>query len=117
MGKSILKEKSYAFVILVVKLSQSLVTEKKEYVLRKQLLRIGTAIGAVIRETEFALSKADFIHKMSISLKEVNEPLYWLDLRKDTDYVPEEAHLIHFNLNKELVSMSVSAIKTTKSRN
>lgn len=116
MNKSILKDKSYAFAILIVKLSQLLVIEKKEYVLSKQLLRSGTAIGALIREAEFAQSKADFINKMSISLEEANETLYWLDLLKDTKYVTEETHLIHYNLNKELVAMLVSSIKTTKSR-
>jgi len=116
MSKSILKDKSYAFAILIVKLSQSLVNEKKEYVLTKQLLRSGTAIGALIREAEFAQSKADFIHKMSISLKGANETLYWLDLLRDTDYVTEETHLIHCNLNSELVAMLVSSIKTTKSK-
>jgi four helix bundle protein len=116
MSKSILKDKSYAFAILIVKLSPLLVNERKEYVLSKQLLRNGTAIGALIREAEFAQSKADFIHKMSISLKEANETLYWLDLLKDTDYVTSETYLTHYNLNKELVAMLVSSIKTTKSR-
>lgn len=116
MTRSILKDKSYAFAIMVVKLSQFLVSEKKEYVLNKQLLRAGTAIGALIREAEFAQSKADFINKMSISLKEANETLYWLDLLKDTDYITEEIHLLHYNLNKELVAMLVSSINTTKSR-
>ncbi|WP_458627111.1 four helix bundle protein [Winogradskyella sp. PC D3.3] len=116
MSKSILKKKSYAFAILIVKLSQLLVSKKKKYVLSKQLLRSGTAIGALIREAEFAQSKADFINKMSISLKEANETLYWLDLLKDTCYISIETHLIHYNLNKELVAMLVSSIKTTKSR-
>ena len=66
MSKSILKDKSYAFAIMVVKLSQFLVSEKKEFVLSKQLLRSGTAVGALIREAEFAQSQKDFIHKMSI---------------------------------------------------
>lgn len=116
MSKGILKDKSYAFAILIVKLFQSLVDEKKEFVLSKQLLRSGTAIGALIREAEFAQSKVDFIHKMSISLKEANETLYWLDLLKDTNYITEEIHLIHYNQNKELVAMLVRSIKTTKSR-
>lgn len=115
MGRSVLKDKSYHFAILIVKLSQILVNEKKEYVLSKQLLRSGTAIGALIREAEFAQSKADFINKLSISLKEANETMYWLDLLKDTDYIDKEAHQLHLVLNKELVAMLVSSIKTTKS--
>ncbi len=82
MGKSVLKEKSYAFAIRIVKLSQSLQAERKEFVLSKQLLRNGTSIGALIREGEFGQSKADFINKMSIALKEANETEYWLSIFK-----------------------------------
>jgi four helix bundle protein len=116
MSESILKTKSYQFAILIVKLSQALVSDKKEYVLSKQLLRSGTAIGSLIREAEFAQSKADFIHKLSVSLKEANETLYWLDLLKDTNYMDKENHQIHYELNKELVAMLVSSIKTVKSK-
>lgn len=116
MGKNVLKDKSYQFAILIVKLSQILVNEKKEYVLSKQLLRSGTAVGALIREAEFAQSKKDFINKMSISLKEANETLYWLDLIKDTGFISEVEHKNYFELNKELVAMLVSSIKTSKSK-
>jgi len=116
MSKNILKDKSYTFAIKIVKLVQLLVKEQKEFVLSKQLLRSGTAVGALIREAEFAQSKVDFIHKMSISLKEANETLYWLDLLKDTDYILTKNHLALTNDNKELVAMLVSSIKTTKSR-
>ena len=81
MKNNILKEKSYSFAIQIVKACESLIKERKEYILSKQLLRSGTAIGALIREAEFAQSKADFINKMSISLKEANETGYWLSLR------------------------------------
>jgi four helix bundle protein len=116
MSKSILKDKSYAFAILIVKLSQLLVSDKKEYILSKQLLRSGTAIGALIREAEFAQSRKDFINKMSISLKEANETLYWIDLLKDTNYIDKNQHSILLPLNKELVAMLVSSIKTSKSK-
>ena len=87
MSKSVLKDKSYAFAIRVVKLSQYLQTEKKEFVLSKQILRSGTSVGALIREAEFGQSKADFVSKMSISLKEANETEYWLCILKDTGYI------------------------------
>ena len=67
-----LKDKSYQFAIRIVKLSQFLQQDKKEFVLSKQVLRSGTAIGALIREAEFGQSKADFTSKMSIALKEAN---------------------------------------------
>lgn len=78
--KTILRDKSYAFAVRIVKLSQFLQSEKREFVLSKQLLRSGTAICALIKEAEFGQSKADFIHKMSISLKEANETEYWISL-------------------------------------
>jgi four helix bundle protein len=76
MKKSILKEKSYAFAVRIVKLVQHLQENRKEFVLSKQLLKSGTAIGALVREAEFGQSKPDFIHKMTIALKEGNETEY-----------------------------------------
>jgi four helix bundle protein len=116
MGKSILKDKSYDFALKIVKLYQALVSEKKEFVLSKQLLRSGTAIGALIREAEFAQSKADFIHKMSISLKEGNETLYWLELLKDSDLIADVKFDTLYDNCKELVAMLVSSIKTSKGK-
>lgn len=110
MRKNISKEKSYGFAILIVRLSQYLVTEKKEYVLSS-----GTAIGALIREADFAQSMADFIHKMSISLKEANETVYWLNLLKDTKFINEEKYEELHPISKELVAMPVNTIKTSKS--
>lgn len=114
MAKSVLKDKSYMFAIRIVKLSQLLQSEKKEFVLSKQLLRSGTAIGALIREAEFGQSKADFTSKMNIALKETNETDYWLCLLKDTDYL--DAKLFE-SLQKdcnELIAMLVSTVKTSK---
>ncbi|WP_419033208.1 four helix bundle protein, partial [Dysgonomonas gadei] len=85
--KSILVVKSYAFAVRIVNLVQFLRKEKSEYVLSKQILRSGTAIGALIREAEFAQSKSDFVHKLSIALKEANETDYWICLLKDTNYI------------------------------
>jgi four helix bundle protein len=87
MGKSILRDKSYLFAIRIVKLSQFLQTDKKEFVLSKQVLRSGTAIGALVKEAEYAQSNADFIHKLHIALKEANETEYWLSILFDTDYI------------------------------
>ncbi|PLX03146.1 MAG: four helix bundle protein [Marinilabiliales bacterium] len=114
MRNSVLNTKSYDFAIRIVKLSQLLQTEKKEYVLSRQLLRSGTAVGALIREPEFAQSRADFIHKMSISLKEANETIYWIDLLKDTDYISDSSHISLKNDCKELLRMLVSTVKTLK---
>jgi len=73
--KNVIKEKSFAFAIEIVFIYKIL-AERKEFVLSKQLLRSGTSIGANVRESEHAQSKADFIHKLSIALKEANETEY-----------------------------------------
>lgn len=114
MGKSILKEKSYAFAIKIVTLSQFLQAEKKEYVLSKQILRSGTSIGALNREAEFGQSKPDFIHKMSVALKEANETAYWLNILKDTGYLTLEKFDLLQKDEMELIAMLVSTVKTTK---
>ena len=71
----------------IVRIAKYLEKEQKEFVLSKQLLRSGTAIGALVREAEHAESKKDFIHKMSISLKDANETRYWLDLLRESDLI------------------------------
>jgi len=114
MGKSVLKDKSYAFAISIVELSRALQTDKREFVLSKQILRSGTSVGALVREAEFAQSKADFIHKMSIALKEANETDYWLNLLKDSGYINQSKFEIISSVCKELIAMLVSTVKTSK---
>jgi len=116
MEKSVLKNKSYEFAIRIVKLSKFLQNEQKEYILSKQILRSGTAIGALLREAEFAQGTADFIHKMHISLKEANETEYWLCILKDTEYLEIRLFESLHSEVKELIAMLVSSIKTLKSK-
>jgi len=87
--ENIIHEKSFAFAIRIVKLYKFLVS-KKETVLSKQLLRCGTSVGANIREAINAESRADFIHKLSTSQKEISETGYWLDLLYNTEYLKEK---------------------------
>ena len=114
MKENIIKEKSFDFALRIVKLYQFLVETKKEYVLSKQLLRSGTSIGANIREAEQAESKADFSHKMSISLKETNESDYWIDLLHKSGYLDETQYLSIKKDVTELLKMLISIIKSTK---
>lgn len=114
MGKFVLREKSYAFAIRIVKLHKFLCEEKREYVLSKQLLRSGTSIGALVREAEFGQSRADFRSKMAIALKEANETNYWLSLLKDTDYINEKMFQSMSADCLELVKMLVATVKTTQ---
>jgi four helix bundle protein len=115
MKSNILKEKSFGFAVRIVKLSQMLIKEKKEFVIGKQIIRSGSSIGAMVREAEYAESKADFVHKMNIALKEANETEYWLDILFKTGYLQE---LLYNSLKqdiKELLKLLISTIKTTKS--
>lgn len=86
---NIIQEKSFAFAIRIVNLYKYLISEKKEFVLSKQLLRSGTSIGANIEEAIGGVSKKDFSHKLSISYKEARESIYWLKLLNKTDYISD----------------------------
>lgn len=115
MAEPVLKNKSFAFAVRIVRLAQYLQGDKKEYVMSRQVLRSGTAVGALVREAEYGESKLDFIHKLTIALKEANEASYWLELLNETDYLEEGLFLsLHSNL-KELIALLISSIKTTKS--
>ena len=106
--------KSYSFAIRIVKLYKFLSSDKKEFVLSKQVLRSGTAIGALIKEAEHAQSKADFLNKMNIALKEANETEYWLMLMKDTGYIDEKVfQSIHEDCS-EILKLLISIVKSTK---
>ncbi|MEA3465770.1 MAG: four helix bundle protein [Thermodesulfobacteriota bacterium] len=111
--KNVIKEKSFQFALRVVKLSKILET-RREYVLGKQLLRFGTAIGALVREGEHAESKTDFIHKMSIALKEANETDYWIELLFGSEIiVSKEYNSINADI-VEIIKLLTSIIKTSK---
>jgi four helix bundle protein len=113
--KSILKEKSFKFAVRVVNLYKHLCEERKEFVLSKQLLRSGTSVGAMVCEAEHSESKSDFIHKMAIAQKEINETIYWLELMCETEYLSGTAFESINNDAVELIKMLTSTIKTAKS--
>ena len=114
MRRNIIKEKSFGFAVRVVNLYKVLSSERKEFVLFKQLLRSGTAVGALYREAEQAESKADFIHKMAIAQKECNEAMYWLELLKETEFLNETEFESIYSDATELIKLITSIIKTTK---
>ena len=114
MKENVLKNKSFDFAVRIVKLCEFLRKNKKEYVLSKQILRSGTSIGALVRESEYAESKADFIHKLTIALKEANETEYWLELLSKTNYLNKDQYNSLILDNKELLKLLISIIKSTK---
>ena len=114
MKESILTEKSLNFAIRIINTYKYLSEIKKEYVLSKQLLRSGTAIGALQREGSFAESKADFIHKYGIAQKECNESIYWLKLLYRTNYINQKEFDSLTNDAIELMKILTASIITAK---
>lgn len=115
--ENIIKDKSFMFAVRIVKLYQFLNEHKKEFILSKQLLRSGTSVGAMIRESEYAESKADFNHKIAIAQKEINETIYWLELLFATNYLNKE-QFESINADAiEIIKLITSIIKTSKSKN
>lgn len=115
--KSVLHIKSYDFAIRIIKMINYIRLNEQEYVISHQIAKSGTAIGAIVREAEFAQSTSDFISKLFISLKEANETSYWLDLLKDTNYINDKIYDSMSSDCNELIAMLVASIKTAKSRN
>ena len=109
-----IQTKSFVFAVRIVKLYKHLSEKKREFVLSKQLLRSGTAIGALVREAEQAESKPDFVHKLAIALKEANETEYWVLLLQETGYMTTaEAEPILAD-NRAILKLLTSIINSTK---
>jgi four helix bundle protein len=115
-SKSILKDKSFAFAIAIVKVYKGLIEGKREFVMSKQLLRSGTSVGANIREAKNAESTNDFIHKLGIAQKECDETLYWLELLKETEFLDEQTFLELSDQASQILRMIRSTILTIKQK-
>ncbi len=112
MKQNPIEEKSFNFAVRSVRLYRHLMENKHEYVLSKQFLRSGTSIGANVSEAERGQSKADFIAKMSIALKEANETYYWLRLLNASEFL-NEAEFESMNKDlRELIALLISICKT-----
>ena len=116
-GNSPLHNKSYAFAIRIVNMVKYIDCPHKMISLTNQIFRSGTAIGALVREAEFAQSSSDFINKLHIALKECNETIYWLNLLHDTDFISDIEFESIAKDSKELLALLISSIKTAKKRN
>ncbi len=116
MKENILKEKSFHFAIRIVNLHKYLKKEHKEYILSQQIIRSGTSIGAIVREAEHAESLKDFVHKLSIGLKEANECKYWLDLLVATGFITKRMYNSINTDCEELLKLLTASVKTSKKR-
>lgn len=114
MKENIVKTKSFAFAIRIVRLYQHLTKKEKEFILAKQIIRSGTSIGANIEEADGGISKADFSHKISIAYKEAKETHYWLRLLFATDYINKKIYDSMIEDCNELCKLLFSIIKTTR---
>ncbi len=112
MKESVVHQKSYAFAVRIVRLSQYLSDKKREFVLSKQVLRSGTSIGANVEEASGGQSKRDFLSKMSIAYKEARETVYWLRLLKDTEYLTQ-AEFDSIHTDAEELCRLLSKIQTS----
>ena len=109
---SIAKQKSMAFARRIVRLYQFLVSEQREYVMSKQILRSGTSIGANIAEAVYGSSRKDFAAKLQIAQKEAAETLYWLELLNSCDYIPNNLYASMCKDCRELLSILCATIKS-----
>lgn len=112
--KNIIGEKSFEFALLIIKTVKEIQSDKKEFILTKQIMRSGTSIGAMVREAEHAESKKDFIHKMTIGLKEANETRYWLDLLHKSDYLDFKLYNTLHSQIEQMIRLLAAIVKTSK---
>jgi four helix bundle protein len=115
MKENILKSKSYAFALESIHLYKKL-NSRKEFVISKQMLRSATSIGANIREANHAQSLPDFIHKLSISLKECYETQYWLELLSDSNYIEQDEFDSLYSNSIQIHKILSSSIITSKNK-
>ena len=117
MKENLVKEKSYRFALRIVKLGRFLISEQKEFIISKQIIRCGTSVGANIEEAEGAQSKKDFIAKLQISLKEARETHYWLRIIKDTELINKKlAESLLQDIN-DMIALLTKILKTAKVNN
>ena len=117
MSESILIQKTLKFSSKIIKLQQYLSKEKKESIISKQIIRSATSIGANINEANYGSSKADFIAKMHIALKECAETEYWIRLLKESEYINDEMFNTLIKDCLEIKKMLVSTLNTIKKNN
>jgi four helix bundle protein len=115
MKENIIKTKSFRFACRIIDLAEFL-DKKRKYVLSNQILKSGTSIGACVMESEHAESKADFVHKLSISLKEANETKYWLELIKYAKYIDDLKYTLIDSELTEILKLLTAIIKTSKQK-
>lgn len=114
MRENLLIDKSIAFAARILKLHGYLIKSRKEAIISKQIARSGTSIGANINEANYGQSKADFISKLHIALKETAETEYWLKLLIASEYISKEMGDSLLGDCLEIKRMLIASINTAK---
>ena len=114
MSAGILMQKSKTFAVRIVRFAKFLQADKRECIISNQIFRSGTSIGANVRESNNAQSKADFVNKLSIALKEADETAYWLELLVESDIIDQQQFNSMYDDLKEIIALLTSSIKTAK---
>jgi len=112
--ESLLNNKSFSFAVRIVEMVKYIRKHTDDFVLSKQIIRSGTAIEALIMESEYAQSKSDFINKLSIALKEANETQYWLLLLNQTGYLEDKLFVSMKSDCGEIMALLTASVKTAK---
>jgi four helix bundle protein len=115
-NKGAIVKLSFSFAIKIVKFYKRFIAENREFVLSKQLLRSGTSVGALVKDSQNAESRADFIHKLGIAQKECDETIYWIELLHETEFLKKEEYSSLITDANSLLKMIRSAIITTKKK-
>ena len=113
MNDNILSHKSFNYSLEIIDLYKQL-TDEKEYVISKQLLRCGTSVGANIFEANYAFSARDFVHKLTVSRKEANESIYWLKLLQFSQFLDDSQAEVLIKQCDEIMRILTSSIKTAR---
>lgn len=111
---SVTRQKSKTFAVRIIKFARFLQYERKDHIISNQIFRSGTSIGANIRESYNAQSKADFINKLHIALKEADETAYWLELLMESEIIDNQQFDSLYNDLKEIIALLTASIKTAK---
>lgn len=114
MSENILQEKSYKFALRIVKLSQYLNDEKREFVLSKKILDSGTSIGVLIEEARQGVDRADFLQRLSIANKEAFKTNFWLRLLRDSKFLSDKQAESLLEDCEELQKMLIASLKTVR---
>ncbi len=111
-----IRKKTIDFAVRIVNFYKYLCTDKKEYVLSKQILRSGTSIGANVRESKNAQTDPDYLSKMNIALKEADETQYWLEVLFRSEIITEQEYTSLDEDLKEIIAILVSIVKKLKEK-